>query len=344
MFNVCGSLLGKGKDLPLPPGFMNQEPANNFNDFFTTKITNIRFKLTEHNLGLSDMLTEHHTMPRVLENYQMLSCDDVAKIVLASPTKTREVDPIPTELLKKILPSITELLTKLVNELVKSGEFPADLKEALIKPLLKKITLEPTSKNYMPVSNLPFTGKLMERCLTNQLMDHIHTNDIMEPLQSAYRPCHSTETALPKVKADILRAMNNQEIICLVLLDLLAAFNMVDHSILLNHLENHFGIRRMALQWIESYLTNWSQRLVIGDTKTTGAKLESMSLKFGVPQGSVLGTILFTLYTCPLGQICAKHVLYHLYADDQQIYLFQTWASWKAVSSRRLYSPVREMH
>ena len=77
----------------------------------------------------------------------------------------------------------------------------------------------------------------------------------------------------------------------------------------------------MALQWIESYLTYWCQRVVIDDTKTTSAKSESMHLKFGVPQGSVLGPILFTLYTCPLGQICAKHVLYHLYADDQQIYL-----------------------
>ena len=131
----------------------------------------------------------------------------------------------------------------------------------------------------------------------------------MEPLQSSYRLCNSTETALLKVKADILMAMDNQEVTCLVLLDLSASFNMVDHSILLNHLENHFGIRGMALQWIESYCTNGSQRVVIGDMNTTGAKLESMSLKFGVLQGSVLGQILFTLYTCPLGQICAKHVL-----------------------------------
>ena len=152
-------------------------------------------------------------------------------------------------------------------------------------------------------------------------MDHIPANNLMEPLQSAYRLCHSTETALLKVKADILRSMDNQKITCLVLLALSAAFNTVDHKILLNHLENHFGIRAMALQWIESYLINWSQRVVIGGTKTTGAKSESMSLKFGVPQGSVLGPILFTLYTCPLGQICAKHVLYYLYKDNQQIYL-----------------------
>ena len=83
------------------------------------------------------------------------------KTVLASPTKTCEADPIPTELLKKVLPSIIQVLTKLVNESLQTGEFPDDLKEALVKPLLKKITLEPINKNYRPVSNLPFLGKLL---------------------------------------------------------------------------------------------------------------------------------------------------------------------------------------
>ena len=175
----------------------------------------------------------------------------------------------------------------MVNESLQIGEFPDDLKEALVKPLLKKITLEFINKYYRPVSNLPFTGKLMERCVIDQLIDHIHTNNLMEPLQSAYKLCHSIETALLKVKADIIKAIDNQEITSLVLLDLSAAFDMVDHKILLNCLENHFGIKGMVLQWIDSYLTNWSQRVVIGDTKTTGAKSEGISLKFGVPQGSV---------------------------------------------------------
>ena len=148
MFNVCDSLFGKGKDLSLSPGFTNQELADNFNEFFTTKITNIRSKLIEQNLGLPDMPTEQCTFPRVFENYQILSCDDGAKIVLASPSKSLEAYPIPTELLKRILPSIIELLIKLVNEMLQSGEFPNDLKEALVKPLLKKITLEPINKNY----------------------------------------------------------------------------------------------------------------------------------------------------------------------------------------------------
>ena len=240
---------------------------------------------------------------------------------MASPTKTCEADHIPTELLKKVLLAIIQLLTKLVNESLQTGEFPDDLKEALVKLLLKKISLEPILKNYKPVSNLPFIGKLMERCVIDQLMDHIHANNRMEPLQSAYKSCHSTETALLKVRADILKAVNNQEVTHLVLLDLSPTFDMVDHKILLNRLESLFGIKGMALRWIESYHTNQSQRVVIGDTNTTGAKSESISLKFGVPQGSVLGPIVFTLYMCLLDQMCAKQVQYHLYADDQQIYL-----------------------
>ena len=90
---------------------------------------------------------------------------------------------------------------------LQTGELP-DLKKALVRPLLKKRSLEPTLKNYRPVSNLPFIGKLMERRVIDQLADHIHANNLMEPLQSAYKPYHSTETALLKVKADILKAMD----------------------------------------------------------------------------------------------------------------------------------------
>ena len=161
----------------------------------------------------------------------------------------------------------------------------------------------------------------MERYVIEQLLEHIHTNNLMEPLQSSYRSHHSTETALLKVKTDILKAIDNQEVTCLVLLDLSAMFDMVDHKILLERLENYFGITGVALSWIKSYLTKPSQRVIIGDTNTTSAKSSSISLEFGVPQGSALGPILFTLYTSLLGQICSNNVNYHLYANDQQIYL-----------------------
>ena len=88
----------------------------------------------------------------------------------------------------------------------------------------------------------------MERCITHQLIDCLHSNNLMEPLQSAYIPCQSTETALLKVRTDTLKVMDNQEITCLILLDLSSVFDTVDQTILLNCLEHHFGIRRTALQ------------------------------------------------------------------------------------------------
>ena len=117
---------------------------------------------------------------------------------------------------------------------MQSGVFPQCLKEALVKPLLKKITMELIDRNYRPVMNLQFTGKLIEDVLTNQLNDHITSNGLMEPMQSAYRYGHSMETALLKVPDDMLRALDNQEVMCLVLLDLSAAFDTVDHVILLS--------------------------------------------------------------------------------------------------------------
>ena len=138
-----------------------------------------------------------------------------------------------------------------------------------------------------------------------------------EELQSAYCEDHSTETALLKVKTDLLTALDNQEVSCLILLDLSATFDTVSHKLLLNHLKYHFGFGSKVLEWIEDYLSDCIQQVKIDDSVS-----ESVKLEYGVPQGSVFGPILFTLYTSPLGDICKKFgVEYHCYADNMQNYL-----------------------
>ena len=248
VFKLCNGLLGRKKEQIFPPGLNSQELADKFNEFFILKITNIRSDLLEQDTQSSDTQPENHLIPNALAKFGPLSCEDVSKIVLTSPAKTCDADPIPTGLLTKVLPAIIHLLTKLVNESLQTGEFPDDLKKALVTPLLKKPPLDLTLKNYRPISNLPFLGKLMERCVIEQLLEHICTNNVMKPLQSAYRSHHSTETALLKVKTDILKAMDNREVMCLVLLDLSAVFDMVDHKILLERLENYFGVTGAALR------------------------------------------------------------------------------------------------
>ena len=114
-----------------------------------------------------------------------------------------------------------------------------------------------------------------------------------EKFQSAYRTFHSTETTLIKVKDDILRAIDNQRVTCLILLDLSAGFDTVSHPLLLNRLRHHFGIQGTVLRWFKSYMTDCSQKIVLDDSSNKAAVSHHAILKQGVPQGSVLGPILF---------------------------------------------------
>ena len=176
---------------------------------------------------------------------------------------------------------------------------PQSFKVAVIKPLLKKPTLDSgILANYRPISNLPFLSKILEKAVAKQLCDFLHDNDLFESFQSGFRANHSTETALLRVANDLLTAADNNLLSVLVLLDLSAAFDTVDHHILLHRLEHLVGIKGAALKWFESYLSDRFQFVNVNDKSSIREKV-----KYGVPQGSVLGPILFSLYMLPLGNI-----------------------------------------
>ena len=214
------------------------------------------------------------------------------------------------------------LISDIINTSLRDGIVPESFKRALVKPLLQKPGLELLEKNYRPVSNLSYISKLAECVMAAQLVTHIERHGMMEAHQSAYHSSHSTETALLKVKTNIIQALDNQEVACLILLDLSAVFDSIEHDILLNRLKSRFAVTGVALKWLGSYLKDRSQVVEIGVPLSGGSRSEFAKIRSSIPQGPVLGLILFTIYTVPIGDICRKHqVAFHLYADDTQIYV-----------------------
>ena len=199
-----------------------------------------------------------------------------------------------------------------------SGQVPSYFKQAVVQPLLKKPNLDVSlHSNYRPISKLPFISKILEKIVANQLLTVLDEHFIFDKFQSGFRQKHSTETALLRVSNDLMMAADDGECSVLVLLDLSAAFDTVDYSIMLDRLRDWVGVTGSALNWFSSYLTGRGFSVAIGSHIS-----DSVPLSCGVPQGSVLGPLLFALYMLPLGKIINsfKGISYHFYADDLQLY------------------------
>ena len=201
-----------------------------------------------------------------------------------------------------------------------TASFPAAFKSAVVKPLIEKPTLDCNIlKNFRPVYNLSHLSKLIEKVISIRLVEHMRQNAIMDKFHSAYNAHHSTETALLRVYNDVMFNIDRSNGTLLVLLDLSAAFDTIDHQILLHIFEHSLCITDSALALMKSYLDGLDGRQCVEIEEVIS---EFVELACGVPQGSVLGPLKFCIYMLPIGSIMRHHDIdFQIYADDTQLYV-----------------------
>ena len=316
LWSSLNSLLSRSPvSRSLPYSSSSSSLASSFMQFFSDKILKLKSNI------ISDSISPHCdpiSLPPALSQFSPATEAEVRSAILHSSDSTCALDIIPTKLLKSCLDALLLPITNLINLSLKESTIHPDFKHALITPLLKKDSLPKDDlSSYRPISNLNFISKILERIILNRLLGHLSQFPSFPSCQSAYRKFHSVESALLKIQNDLLIAIDRKQISALVLLDMSAAFDTVDHRILLDRLTRNFGINDSALNLLSSYLLDRTQSVVVDTFSSPPALCNS-----GVPQGSVLGPLLFTLYTAPLSDIISSSsIAHHMFADDTQLYI-----------------------
>ena len=322
IFKTTSSWMGTKYDAILPASECKEELAQEFMSYFQGKVKNIHRELSA-SMSTSnpfiDILSSFDSPPYDnLSEFSPVTTKEITDIVIHSNNKHCSLDPIPTSLAKRMIHLLAAPITMIVNKSFTSGTVPTAMKSALIRPSLKKPCLDPEDrKNYRPVSNLSYISKIMEKAVNTRLDAHLEDNLLLDEHQSAYRIGHSTETLLLKMHDDILGALDQGKATLLVMIDISAAFDVVEHRRLLKRHEEYFGITHKALDWMESYLKDRMQTVAIADKSSNTVPSE-----YGFPQGSVLGGKKYIMYSSPLANVTNAHDVSHKsYADDSSLYI-----------------------
>ena len=314
-------LLGKVETV-LPEAGCNQQLAEDFAEFFSNKVEKIRTSVSkEKDCAMTSgnaVNTLNSDGQSTLEVFEEVSIEQLKRLVKGMADKSCDLDTIPTWLVKECIDDLAPHLQRIVNLSLQCAQVPVTLQQALVFPTIKNAHGDRDSlNNYRPVSNLPFISKLLEKVALEQITSYLDDHDLLNRHQSGYRVGHSCETLLLGMFEDLLRELDQGNVVALLLLDMSAAFDTVDHSKLLDVLHYRFGFGGTVLQWIESYLQSRCFRVNV-----RGELSKIIHLICGVPQGSLLGPILFLLYVEELQDLVEPYGLkIKLYADDSQLYL-----------------------
>ena len=296
-----------------------QSLAVGFSKYFGDKLDRIRQSIAASLQQSNGPVhrARQHTGQR-LSQLSPTSTDEVRKLLTSTRLKPSPVDVLPTVLLRSSVDVFSPIFAHIANLSFAECRFPSAFKTAQVLPLLKKPGLDKDQmSNYRPISNLSTVSKVIERLVLARLRPHLLSSPNFSRLQSAYRRGHSSETALLHVMNSVYTAADNKKATTIVGLDISAAFDTIDHEVLLGRFRTEFGVDDAASSWLRSYLTDRQQFVKLGDHSSTATVCTC-----GVPQGSVLGPLLFTAYVSPVGDLIDSFgVSYHQFADDTQLFV-----------------------
>ena len=309
-------------------GIINDEAdiANELNEYFV----NIQEQIGNNTDAGVDL--DHTKLANFV--HSRLNTDTVYNIPLLTPKQTIDImdkissnkasgyDGLSVRVLKKIIPVFANPLCKLLNLSISTNSFPNHWKMAKVTPLYKG-GAQNDINNYRPISVLPVLSKILEKHVASSLSKFVRKNNLLYELQSAFRRGHSTETALIRLTGQILMNMDNDNVTGLVLIDFRKAFDVIDHELLLKKL-SIYGATPSSVAWFKSYLSERKQFISLG--KTTS---EQLTVKQGVPQGSILGPVLFLLLVNDMPLHVQKSTM-DIYADDTTL---SSSSNWKTIQS-----------
>jgi hypothetical protein len=291
--------------------------ANEFNKYFVT----LASKMNELMFMTGDILIEpvtsftsflHQTHSNSSSIFLRDCSSEEIREIIHNLENNKSSD-IPIKIIKKTDHIISPILEKYINDCMAKGEFPNELKIGKITPIFKKEDPE-LIKNYRPVSTLPIFGKIFEKVIYERLYSFLVSQGIMNPNQFGFRKGHSTSHALNISVNHVQQALKDKNHVLGIFIDLSKAFDTIDHKILLHKL-SHYGVRGNAHKLLESYLTNRKQY-----TAVLGSQSDTEDIIYGVPQGSVLGPLLFLVYINDLLK-CTNIAIFVLFADDTNIFV-----------------------